>query len=468
MAEEIKIKENKIRALIFLVLLALIGIGSASASQCTDCHTSITPMIVEDFQSGAMSDNIDCSNCHGSNHNSADTVDKVEFPTHQTCGACHAAQDSQYMDGKHSIAWAALFAPPTTTDQPKELMEGQKGCGGCHKIGAKDSTGWEDYHYGIVGCDNCHTRHSFSVEEARRPEACLPCHQGFDHAQWEMYSTSKHGVIYQIEGDKWNWTTQLDKAGSSYTAPTCQLCHMKDGDHAVLTSWGFLGVRVEEPDNEWMEDRVSVLKSYGVFDADGNPTARFDLVKDAKLARLTMDEWNAPREEMISTCSECHSEEFAKNSLAEGDHIIRECDRIYADSIETVAALYRDGVLPEPEYIDELPSYPYTDVLRFYDQATPIELDLWHMMMEYRMRAFQSTFHANPDYTQWYGWAPLKETAVRIKAEDERLRAEVETSGNTGPSESTASSPGLGMLFSVVSFVILSIILRRRREQNPR
>ena len=44
----------------------------------------------------------------------------------------------------------------------------------------------------------------------------------------------------------------------------------------------------------------------------------------------------------------------------------------------------RDGVLPEPEYINELPSYPYTDVLRFYDQATPIKLDIWHMCMEYR------------------------------------------------------------------------------------
>jgi len=44
------------------------------------------------------------------------------------------------------------------------------------------------------------------------------------------------------------------------------------------------------------------------------------------------------------------------------------------------------------------------------------------MFMEYRMRAFQGAFHNNPDYTQWYGWAPLKESLQKIKDEDARLR----------------------------------------------
>ncbi|OFV66005.1 MAG: cytochrome C [Candidatus Syntrophoarchaeum butanivorans] len=440
-------KGSVIFVLLFLVLTFM---GSAVASECTDCHESVTPKIVEDFRSGAMGDDLDCSNCHGSGHNSADDVENVKFPTHETCGACHDVQDTQYMEGKHSIAWAAMLAPPTTGDQPKELMEGQKGCGGCHKIGAKDETGWDEYEYGVVGCDNCHTRHSFSVEEARKPEACLPCHQGFDHPQWEMYSTSKHGVIYQTEGDTWDWSIPLGEA--NYTAPTCQLCHMKDGDHAVLTSWGFLGVRVEEPDEEWMADRISILKAYGVLDADGNPTERFDLVKNAKLARLTMDEWNAEREKMIGVCSQCHSEEFARNSLEESDHLLREADRIYAESIETVADLYRDGILPEPEYVNELPSYPYPDVLRFYDQATPIEEDLWLMWMEYRMRTFQGAFHANPDYAQWYGWAPLKETAVRIRAEDQRLRSEAEAH----------KTPGFGAAIAIAAMLGVVFYLRRR------
>ena len=466
--------------LVLSTLLILACTGLVAASICTDCHSELTPEIVQDFQSGAMGDDFDCSRCHGSAHNSADTVDLVTMPTHETCGACHVEQDAQYMDGKHSLAWTAFLVMPTTKDQPKELMEGQKGCGGCHKIGAKDDTGWDEYHYGVVGCDNCHTRHSFSVEEARRPEACMTCHQGFDHAQWEMYSTSKHGAIYLTEGDDWDWSAPLSEAKASYTGPTCQMCHLSDGDHAVITSWGFLGVRVEEPNEEWADDRATVLKSYGVLDADGNPTARFDLIGPAKLARLTMAEWNAPREEMIAVCSDCHSEKFARISLEEGDRMLREADRVYAESVETVAALHRDGILPEPDYIEELPSYPYPDVLRFYDQSHTIEEDLWVMWMKYRMRCFQSAFHTNADQEQWYGWGPLKETAVKIKSEDRSLRAEAEIAeavGAEGTKEKTgttataedaagaagaAESPGFGAALMVAAFVALLVLLRRK------
>jgi len=246
---------------------------------------------------------------------------------------------------------------------------------------------------------------------------------------------------------------------------------MKDGDHNVITSWGFLGVRVEEPDKEWAEDRASVLKAYGVLDADGNPTARYDdLVVSAKFARLTMAEWTEQREKMITICSDCHSESFARVSLEEGDQMLREADRIYAESVETVAALHRDGILPEPDYIDELMSYPYPDVLRVYDQSTSVEEDLWVMWMKYRMRCFQSAFHANADQETWYGWGPLKETAVKIKSEDKRLRAEAEleeavgtrtpraTEGEAG----AANAPGFGAASLVAALVTLFVLLRRK------
>jgi hypothetical protein len=45
-------------------------------------------------------------------------------------------------------------------------------------------------------CTSCHTRHRFSVAEARKPEACDQCHLGPDHPQIEIYEESKHGTIY--------------------------------------------------------------------------------------------------------------------------------------------------------------------------------------------------------------------------------------------------------------------------------
>ena len=78
--------------------------------------------------------------------------------------------------------------------------EGYKGCSSCHKIGVKPDAVKDQYRYGHAQCDSCHTRHSFKKSEAQDPRACQTCHMGFDHPQWEMWSTSKHGTIWQIEG----------------------------------------------------------------------------------------------------------------------------------------------------------------------------------------------------------------------------------------------------------------------------
>jgi hypothetical protein len=72
--------------------------------------------------------------------------------------------------------------------------------------------------YGM-GCNSCHTRHVFSKAEAQKPQACQTCHMGFDHPQWEMWSSSKHGSI------------ALSGTDTTGRAPVCQTCHMHGGDH---------------------------------------------------------------------------------------------------------------------------------------------------------------------------------------------------------------------------------------------
>jgi hypothetical protein len=282
-----------------------------------------------------------------------------------------------------------------------------KGCLGCHKIGLKSPEEIKEYRYGNGACESCHTRHTFSKEEARDPRACQSCHMGFDHPQWEMWSTSKHGVIWQIEGNK------------SERAPTCQTCHMPDGDHAVMTSWGFLGVRLFEEDLEWIKDRNTILQALGMIDEKGNPTERLETAKTGKMARLTKDDFLKERLKMIKVCSKCHSPSFANSQLIAGDRLIKEADREMADAITTVKSLYQDGLLKKPPDWKTAP-----DLLQFYEAQSSIEQDLYLMFFEYRMRAFQGTFHQNTDYTQWYGWAPMTETLQRINDEAERLRSE--------------------------------------------
>jgi len=405
----------RIAVIVFSGLLLAAG---ASAENCVECHNKVTPKVVSDWQLSKHSSNeVDCSVCHGEGHTSAADVARVEIPTPETCSLCHDTQVNQFKSGKHAAAWAAMNAMPTIHWQPMALTEGMKGCGGCHKIGLKTETQIQQLKkdgagFGLASCDACHTRHMFSVKEAKQPQACRTCHMGFDHPQWEMYSASKHGVRYLL---KQNGVLPEDAA-----APTCQTCHMQDGNHEVRTAWGFLAVRLPMPEDEqWAQDRATILQGLGVLDPDGKPTGRLDVVKAADVARLTQEDWQKERDKMLSTCNQCHSINFAKAELAKGDDMIREVDHLMAEGIRTVVALYKDGVLEKPENY----SYEYVDLLTFHDAPTPIEQKLFVMFLKHRMRSFQGTFHANPDYALWYGWSEMVQDLSEIRAMAEEMRA---------------------------------------------
>jgi hypothetical protein len=403
-------------ALVLVPLLAL-AVPVRAVDPCLDCHKQTSPGIVADWQiskhSGA---GVECSTCHGTAHTSAADAAKAEIPTPETCAVCHEQQVAQFKKGKHALAWAAMKAMPTIHWQPHAMTSGMKGCGGCHKIGLKTveetrQLAKEGRGFGLASCDACHTRHAFSLKEARQPQACQTCHMGFDHPQWEMYSTSKHGVRALLK--------QNGVLPDSAAAPTCQTCHMKDGNHEVRTAWGFLAVRLPMPDDsQWAADRATILQALGVLDPDGKPTARLDVVKAADLARLDQASWQKERDAMLATCQTCHSGTFAKEQLDQGDQMIRNADHLMAEAIRVIAALYKDGLLPKPKTY----AAAFPDLLTFHDAPTVIEQKLFVMYLEHRMRAFQGTFHANPDYALWYGWSEMQRDLTEIRALAEDLR----------------------------------------------
>ncbi len=417
-----------VSAFLFLFPALVAGFAlAAPESSCVQCHETVSPGQVADWRvSRHHTEGIDCADCHGTAHTSAKDPRLAVLPDENLCAQCHEEQFEQFIKGKHNLGWASMNALPVTHLEPDELIEGGRGCGGCHNMGVKSKEEKErmtglGYRYQNNSCDECHTRHAFSKTEALNPRACQQCHMGFDHPQWEMWSSSKHGARYLIR--------EAGDLPQEANAPSCQHCHMPGGTHENHTAWGFLGVRLPLPeDAQWKQDRITLLKALGVLHPEtGEPTALLDVVRSLDLARLTEEAWQTERERMITTCAGCHAESYARHQLEMGDAIIQKADRLMAQAIETVAALYRDGLIQKPE------AYPYNypNLLFFMrtgggDLAGLSYIDqlLLKMYLKHRMRTYQAFFHVNPDYAYWYGWAAMVEELGAIQAKARQMRAQ--------------------------------------------
>ena len=133
---------------------------------------------------------------------------------------------------------------------------------------------------------------------------------------------------------------------------------------------------------------------------------------------MTGDAWDWGDYTKSGNSGYANQDSTANDKLAMSDRMIREADLLMAEAIQIVADLYRDGILEKPENYP----YPFPDLLTFHDAPSPIEQKLFVMFMEHRMRTFQGTFHANPDYAFWYGWSALRQDLTEIKVMAQELR----------------------------------------------
>jgi hydroxylamine dehydrogenase len=211
--------------------------GRFSGQECVECHTGLTPGIVNDWRSSRHAapapgkEPVTCATCHGDDHQA------LAFPTPETCGQCHTKQHAQFQEERrygfpsHALAMERAVDAKHFVDKPKAEVAA---CVQCHSVATK--------------CDSCHTRHRFAAAEARRPEACLTCHSGPPHPDHETYLASAHGRRYLAEGKDWDWSKPLTKG--NYPVPTCAYCHMRGGNHQVADKsiWKF-GIREINPSN---------------------------------------------------------------------------------------------------------------------------------------------------------------------------------------------------------------------------
>lgn len=347
---------------------------------------------------------VGCIDCHVdiNTKKKADHAVDMRMPTADVCGVCHLAEfaereserdtitwpNDQWPKGRpsHALDWKANVEVAVFATMPqREIAEG---CSMCHTNQNK--------------CDSCHTRHEFSAAESRQPEACATCHSGVDHNNWEAYSMSKHGKMVSMLGGKWNWNVQLKDAYTKggQTAPTCAGCHFEyEGkySHNVVRKvrWANYpavpGV-AENINSEWSEERL--------------------------------DAW-------VTTCTQCHSERFARSYLEFMDKGTLHGIAKYQETHDVAEQLYKDGLLtgqktnrpPLPEPDKEMFA-GFTQLFWSKDNnPASIELKALEMGENDLAKLHVGLAHVNPGgWTYTEGWGPMNRTYVQVMDENTKIR----------------------------------------------
>jgi hydroxylamine dehydrogenase len=395
---------------------------------CIDCHGGVGKETVNHAENLVMPDRAACGSCHLNEFAEAESERDQEWPQKQW-GKGHPSHAVDWEANVENTVWAAM-----------PQREVAQGCDMCH--------------YQQNKCDGCHTRHTFSVAEARQPEACSTCHNGVDHNEFENFMMSKHGTQYQTQGKaKWNFEVPLKDAitKGGYTAPTCQVCHFE--------------YKGEYSHNLVRKVRWAFNPTPAIADNLGHPW-----FEDRKQA------W-------IDTCSLCHSASFAKAYLDAADKGTIQGLAVEQEARKVVTKLYDDGLLVGQKTNRPNPPAPEKDAPGGFFQlfwakgnnpshVERIHADMWEHDL---IKHYKGIFHANPGgFTYTEGWSELLKDYTEIMDEDTRLR---EAAGKTA--SAPASSPAgekeggdnsliiSGLLLIVFGLGVAYMVLRPARIKKP-
>jgi cytochrome c553 len=385
---------------------------------CIQCHKQETPGIFADWaMSRHAAAGITCLDCHQAQPGERDIstshekyysmgdlpmgekqyfVPVASAVTPKDCSRCHPDEAKQYSVSKHANTLEIIWKlDPWLNGGMNSDNERKTGCFYCHgtvlemKDGKLDPDTWPNVGVGrlnmdgsLGSCTSCHTRHRFSVMEARKPETCGQCHLGPDHPQIEIFNESKHGDIYQAFKQEYNfdsapgaWTPGVD-----YRAPTCASCHMS-GSGDVATTHD-------------VTERIS-------WETQAPLTVRPSEFKPLPAAT----DWKVERDKMKNICSQCHGQAWIDDFYVQLDTSVQEYNEVYfKPAKKTLDELYEKGLLDKTKYFDE-----HLEV-EFYE--------LWH---HEGRRARMGTAMMAPDYAWWHGFYECKHRYNRFMEEARHL-----------------------------------------------
>jgi hypothetical protein len=392
---------------------------SPQGKACVECHKNVSTGMFNDWAASRhAAANVTCIDCHQANPEDLDVTkshakeyDKKDnkwadrkyyvpvatVVTPKDCSRCHPDEVKQYAKSKHAktneIVWKIDFWMKQGMNNG---VERTTGCLTCHGTDLKvdeqgnlDPATWPNVGVGrrnldgsFGSCTSCHTRHRFSTAEARKPEACGQCHLGPDHPQIEIFTESKHGAIYDMYGDSYNWDAAPGTwtPGVDYRGPTCASCHMS-GSGNVGTSHD-------------VTERLS-------WELQAPLTVRPENFKPLPSGLS----WQAERDKMKDVCKQCHSTLWTDNHYVKLDEAIQNYNEIYFKPAKAkLSELYTKGLLDKTRYFDE------NLEVEFYE--------LWH---HEGRRARMGAAMMAPDYAWWHGFYECKHRFNRFMQEANEL-----------------------------------------------
>jgi len=363
-----------------------------ASGKCAECHRNLQYSVVHEYEMSVHAKkDVNCLECHqpaaeqqGKEHHGFVISAKL---TAGNCRSCHETVYQQFLRSRHAApAWASVMGDKDfTTEQvafseqfqpggckrpphPLTQLEGAaattSGCVTCHSVGRPNVDGT------IGTCSACHTRHTASVAVARLPSTCGQCHLGPDHSQLEIYTESKHGVLFAAQQRLLDLNVEPKKLTTrEMFVPTCATCHMS----------GINGMNVTHDPGE----RLSYYLFAEVTDKRPNFARGQAAMKDA--------------------CRNCHTTPLIDRVYHDAESVVSSTIDKVKELKEVIDGLRKDGLLNKP--FDRPIDFAY--------------FDLWHY---YGRTAKHGAFMGGADYVQWHGNYPLLKHGVEIKSMAEEMR----------------------------------------------
>jgi hypothetical protein len=370
-----------------------------ATGKCAECHTQQQHSVVHEYElSMHARKGVSCLDCHqaAANQKKREHHGFEISPalTAGNCRSCHEQIYQQFVRSRHAApSWAAVYGDEKVGDQPQltaeqvaysekfhpgsakrsanalTKLEGQpavqSGCVSCHAVGKPNADGT------IGTCTSCHTRHTSSVEVARLPQTCAQCHMGPDHSQIEIYTESRHGVLFNAQRDQLKLTVEPAKLTTrDMFVPTCATCHMS----------GINGLAVTHDPS----DRLS-----------------YNLFKEITDKRPNYDRGQVAMKEV---CLKCHTTPIVDRVYDQAEKVVDLTNTKVKAAQDIITSLRKEGVLTNKPF------------------ETPIDFlyfDLWHY---YGRTSKHGAFMGGADFVQWHGNYPILKHTVDMKVMADEMR----------------------------------------------